>query len=103
MPAKILGQATPASATNTTMYTVPGGKTASFNINIVNRGSTQVAVRVAIAAAATPTTAEYIEFDTAIVQYGVLERTGLVAEAGKQVVVYASNANTSVSVYGFEE
>jgi len=103
MAAKILGQANPAVNTNVTVYTVPAGKTATFNVSINNTGFTQVAVRLAIAAAATPTTAEYLEDDTAILQYGVLERTGLVAEAGKRIVVYASTANVSVSIYGYEE
>lgn len=103
MAAKILGQAAPAAATNTTVYTVPAGLSATFNVSISNSGYTQVAVRLAIAAAASPTTAEYIEYDTVILQYGVLERTGIVANAGERVVVYASNANTSVSVYGYEE
>jgi len=33
----------------------------------------------------------------------VLERTGIVATAGKLVVVYVSLANVSVNIYGFEE
>lgn len=103
MAGKILGQSNPAANTNTTVYTVTAGKTATFNVSINNTGSTQMAVRLAIAAAATPTAAEYLEDDVVILQYGVLERTGLVAEAGKQIVVYASNANASVSVYGYEE
>lgn len=103
MAGKILGQANPAANTNTTVYTVPATKSATLNVSINNTGSTQVAVRLAVTAAATPTASEYLEDDTVILQYGVLERTGIVAEAGKNIVVYASSANTSVSVYGYEE
>jgi hypothetical protein len=70
---------------------------------MVNRGATAVTVRIALAAAATPQNSEYIEFDTTIPPLGVLERTGLSLQAGKLVVVFASNANTSVSLYGIEQ
>ena len=99
-----LGQAAPAAATNTTVYTVPTGKVGNFNINIVNRSNSSTStVRVAIAATGTPATSEYIEYDAQIPANGVLERTGLVATAAKNVVVYSSDANTSVNVYGYEE
>jgi hypothetical protein len=34
---------------------------------------------------------------------GILERTGIVAEATKNVVVYSDVANVTASVYGYEE
>lgn len=98
-----MGQAAPAATTNTTVYTVPAGKVATFNINIVNRGTSTASVRVAIAANGTPTSAEYLEYGAAIPAGGVLERTGLRASAGKNIVVYANSADTSVNVYGYEE
>jgi hypothetical protein len=58
---------------------------------------------LAISATATPTTAEYIEYDSIIPGNGVLERGGIVANAAENVVVYASVAGLSVSVYGYEE
>jgi hypothetical protein len=103
MAGKILGQAAPSAATLTTVYTVPAATVTVFNVNIVNRGPTAAAVRIAISATATPTNAEYIEYDAVIPVNGVLERGGLVAQATKNVVVYSSIAGTSVSVYGYEE
>mgnify|MGYP006276993879 CR=1 FL=1 len=103
MAGKILGQSAPSAATNTTVYTVPAATVATFNVSIVNRGSSVAPVRLAIAAAATPTNAEYIEYDAIIPINGVLERGGLVAQAAKIVVAYSSVANVSVSVYGYEE
>ena len=103
MPSGILGQSAPAATTNTTVYTVPANIHTVTNISIVNRGTTAVTVRIALAASGTPTNAEYIEFDTTIPPLGVLERTGLSLQSGKLVVVYASNANTSVSLYGIEQ
>lgn len=103
MPSGILGQATPAATTNTTIYTVPANTHTVCNLSIVNRATTAATVRVALAAGATPTNAEYIEFDTTIPGLGVLERTGISLQAAKLVVVYASTANLSVSVYGVEQ
>ena len=98
-----LGQSNPAAVTNTTVYTVPVGKNAVFNISVANSSGTPIAVRLAIAAAATPTAAEYIEYDTIILGNSVLERGGLVASAGKLVVAYSSTAAAAVNVYGYEE
>lgn len=103
MPSGILGQSTPSANTNTSVYTVPATKVATMNINIVNRGSTMSTVRLAIASTGTPANSEFIEFDAIIPANGVLERTGIVAQAAEQVVVFASTANTSVNVYGYEE
>lgn len=103
MPSGVLGQAALAAATNTTVYTVPTGMVASFNVNVLNRGANAATVRMAIASTATPTDAEWIEFDASVPANGVLERTGIVAQAAERVVVQASTANISVNVYGYEE
>lgn len=103
MATGILGQAAPAAATNTTVYTVPAATTAVATISVVNRGATAAAVNVAIAATGTPATSEYIEYQTVIDVNGVLERAGVVANAGERFVVYSTTANTSVTIYGYEE
>lgn len=103
MSGKILGQAAPAAVTNTTVYTVPVSLSAVFNVSIVNTVGTPAMVRLAIAAAATPTSSEFLEYDTLLPPSGVLERGGLVANAGERVVVFSSIAGVSVSVYGYEE
>lgn len=98
-----LGQSAPAAATLTTVYTVPSAKVATFNVSITNTTSSPIAIRLAIAGTATPTTGEYIEYDTVLAGNGVLERGGIVANAAKNVVVFASFVGVSVSVYGYEE
>lgn len=102
MATGLLGQAALAATTNTTVYTVPATTFTVFTVNVLNRGTTAVAIRIALAAAATPTTAEYIEYDVQVGANGVLERTGLMMDAGKRLVVYASNANVSVNAFGIE-
>lgn len=98
-----LGNADLAATTNTTLYTVPALKTATINASFVNRSATAVTVRMAIAATATPTDAEYVEYDASIPAYGVLERSGIVCGAGELVVCYASATGVSVRIFGFEE
>ena len=60
-------------------------------------------VRIALSATGTPTSAEYIEYDVTIPAKGVLERTAISLQTTKNVVVYCSTGNTSVSVYGLEQ
>lgn len=104
MASGILGQTALSATTLTTVYTVPASTLGVVNINITNRSTSATAdVRIALAAGATPTNGEYIEFDAVIPARGVLERTAIVMNATKQVVVYASTANCSVSVYGLEQ
>lgn len=102
MPTGLLGQAAPAATTNTTVYTVPSNTFTVFSVNIVNRGTGQVTVRIALAASGTPTSAEWIEFDAQIDPSGVLERTGLMMNATRNLVVWASANTVSVSAYGVE-
>lgn len=104
MASGILGQEALSATTNTTVYTVPASTLSIVNINIVNRSSsTAASVRVALASTATPQTSEWIEYDASIISNGVLERSGLAMNAGEKVIVYASTANCSVSVYGLEQ
>ena len=97
-----LGQAALAATTNTTVYTVPATTCTVLSLAVVNRGTTTVSVRVALASASTPTSAEYIEYDAQIGPGGTLERTGIMMNAGKLLVCYASNANVSVTAFGIE-
>lgn len=91
------------ATTNTTVYIVPTGYYSVFNVSMTNISSSSVTVRLAIASTASPGTAEWIEYDTVIVGKGVFERTGLVLDAGKYVVAYASAGSAvNVTVYGIE-
>ena len=104
MASGILGQSAPSATTDTSVYTVPASTLSVVNINVLNRSSANpVNVRIALAASATPTSSEYIEYDVTVPAKGVVERTGIALNAGEQVVIYVSTADTSVSVYGLEQ
>lgn len=104
MASGILGQVSIAqTATNTTVYTVPASTFAVVTINVLNLSASTATARIAIAATATPSNAEFIEYDASISANGVLERTGVVLDATKNVVAYASTTAISVAVYGIEE
>lgn len=104
MASGILGQSAPSAATNTTVYTVPSAKVATFNVNLVNRGTAVATIRIAVSATGTPGATEWIEYGAQLLANGgILERTGIVAQATKNVVVYSDVANVTASVYGYEE
>jgi len=89
-------------ASNTTIYVVPADTFTVATVSMCNRGAADVTVRLAVAASGTPTTADYLEYDATLVPGGVLERTGIVLNAGKYIVAYASASTVSVVAYGIE-
>jgi hypothetical protein len=97
-----LGVADLSAATNTTLYTVPASTFAVVTLNVVNRGASAANIRVAISASATPSDSEYIEYDVSLAPKGVLERMGLVLDAGKLLVVRSSATSVNAIVYGIE-
>lgn len=103
MATGILGRADLSAATNTSLYTVPSAKVGVFNVSLCNRGSTTVSVRIALSNSGTPGTSDYIEYDYPLIAGGVLERTGIVMDASKVLVVYATAANVSAVAWGYEE
>lgn len=100
-----LGTANITSTSDTTVYTVPTSTFSVVSVNVCNRSSSAAAqIRIAVASSSTPSTAEYIEYDSSLVANGVLERTGIVMDAGKLLVVQTptSTPALSVVVYGIE-
>ena len=97
-----LGTADLAAGTNTTLYTVPADTFAVVTVSVCNRGATASNIQLAVSSTATPTAAEYLEFDTSLSAKGVLERTGVVIDAGKFLVVRSSAVNVNAIVYGIE-
>jgi hypothetical protein len=97
-----LGVADLAAATNTTLYTVPANTFSVVTVSICNRGASAANIRIAVAASASPLDSEYIEFDVSLAAKGVLERSGIVLDAGKILVVRSSAVSVSAVTYGIE-
>lgn len=96
--------ANPPVATNTTLFTITTGKDAAFNLNLCNQGAVPAKVRVAFAAADTPLTSEYLEYNAVLPENGgVLERTGNMLPAGKKIVIWTDSALVSVIAQGVEK
>lgn len=98
-----LGAADVVAVTNTTVYTVPSARVGTFTLSLCNRTTGVILVRVALSATATPALTEWIEFDASLPANGILERSGLVLDATKNLVVYTSAAGVSAVAFGFEE
>lgn len=102
MATGILGTADLSATTNTSVYTVPSSTFAVASVSVCNRGASTVTIRLAVSASGSPTGAEWLEFDTQLLANGVLERTGLVLDATKRVVVYSSATSVNAVVMGIE-
>lgn len=102
MATGILGTANLTAATNTVLYTVPSTTFTVATVSICNRSNAAITVRLAMSATSSPTTAEWIEYDAEVLPKGVLERTGLVLDTTKNLVVYASTGNVSAVAFGIE-
>lgn len=102
MATGILGTADLVAGELTTLYTVPVETFTVASISIVNRGNIAVGIRIAVAEADTPTNAEWIEYDTVLDPRAILERTGLVLDATKKIVVYSTAVNVNAVAFGIE-
>ena len=99
----ILAQATLAATTYTSLYSPTADTFGVVTLNIANKNSSSIQVRVAVATDPNiPAAGEYIEYMTEILPNGVLERTGLVIQAGRTIYVYSTDINTDCVVYGIE-
>jgi hypothetical protein len=103
----ILGSADLAATTYTGIYLVPADTFSVVTVSICNKNATSITVRLAVAktdplGVTIPAADDYLEYETEILPNGVLERTGLVIDASRQVYARSSAANTAVMVYGIE-
>lgn len=97
-----LGTANLTAGSNTVLYTAPTGNFSVVTVSVCNRTNSAITCRMALASTSTPATDEWLEYDTEILPKGVLERTGIVMQAGLNLVIYSSTANVSAVAMGIE-
>ena len=71
-------------------------------MNFCNRGSNTANIRLATSTGDSPGGNEYLEYDVSIGPNGVLERTGIVIDATKKVVVRSTQTSVTAMVMGIE-
>jgi hypothetical protein len=100
---KVLAQSAPAATTNTDVYTSPAAtQTVISTIVIANRAAASATYRVAVRpAGAAIANQHYIAYDVILAASDSTTLTlGITLAATDVLTVYASTANTSVSVFG---
>lgn len=102
-----LGIADLAATTYTNVYLCPATTFAVASISICNRNATAVTVRLALTTTnptgnTAPADNAFLEFGVTVPANSVLERTGLVIDAGKYLVAYSSNTSVTAVAYGIE-
>lgn len=104
MPSGRLSAVLTTTANTTSLYTVPATKVACFTINVLNSSDVQSMISfIALAAnSSAPNIAEYIEKDVVLGPGESIERTGVVLDADKSVVIN-TGAPMSVLIYGYED
>ena len=98
-----LGAVDLSANVDTTVFTVTSATVASFSISLCNRNASSARVRLALSASATPSAADYLEYETTLPAYGVLERSGLVLDGGKYLIARSDTANVNCVAYGYED
>jgi hypothetical protein len=101
----ILGNASLILDTDTTLYNidVADAKFTVFTVNLVNRdNATPALVRIAVSDTATPGNSEFIEYDTELLPSAVLERSGLIMQTGKYLIVRSNTSTVTATAYGIE-
>jgi hypothetical protein len=101
----ILGSVDLPATTYTEFYEVPANTFAVVTVNFVNKDTTSKTVRLAATKpdnASTPVGDDYLEYEAEILPGGVLERTGIVLEAGRRLFAHASATQVVAMVYGIE-
>ena len=97
-----LGTADLSAVTLTSVYTVPATTFSVVTVSVVNRSASAALIRIALASSASPSDAEWLEYDVSLSPKGVLERTGIVMDTGKILVVRSSATGVNAVVYGIE-
>ena len=102
MSLKKLGAVSPSATTNTLLLEVASGKEVVCNVSLCNRNSSAVTIRLYNAEADTPGVEDALEYDYSLAANASMQRTGIHAQAGQHIVVYASGTGVSFVCDGLE-
>jgi hypothetical protein len=73
-----------------------------ITVALLNRSTNAVTVKIATSDSETPDPAEFIEWSTVIKPRGILERTQILLQPGRRLLVQSDTADVvAVTVYGF--
>lgn len=91
------------AGTDTLLYTAPAGFFSVASVSIVNRTNASATIRLGVCAATSSIAAtEFIEYECEILPHGVLERTGIVLQAGYSLLFRSSILGVNGVAYGIE-
>jgi hypothetical protein len=91
-----------ASTWETLVAPTSAGEIKVCTVNICNRTSGSVQIRIALAGTTTVADADNIEYNVALPANGVLERTGILADNTNGIQVWASSTGVSAVAYGID-
>ena len=91
-----------ASTWETLLAPATSGEIKVCTVNICNRTSSAVQIRLALAGSTTVADADMIEYNVSLPANGVLERTGIVVDATNGIQVWASGTGVSAAAYGID-
>jgi len=102
---KILGQKSPAAATDFNLYTVSGSKQAIINcITVANRDANSATYRISVRPdGATLTTDHYIAYDVQVgSNLSVALNLGITLDTNDVITVQSSSGTVTFNAYGVE-
>ncbi|WP_427792260.1 hypothetical protein [Brevundimonas diminuta] len=88
------------AAQDVCLYAVPADSRAVFTVSFCNRTPAMAKVRLAMTNGEAPTDADWLEFDTPLIGFAVLERTGLALTGGQKVYARADVDGVSAVAFG---
>ena len=87
------------------LYQTNDSQLATVTVSFCNRSDSETFVFLAVSDKSrnSPLPSDFLEFNSVVPPFGVLERTGIVIGPNKKVFVKSTEDDVSVMAYGFED